>query len=430
LPSLPPSPRPAAAPAAGVEAEIEITALGLGGDGIGHLEGRTVFVAYAAPGDRLRIRLEGEGEGGWRASILEHLADGADRAEAPCPHFADCGGCALQHLTPAVYRRWKQGLVVEALARRGIETLVAPLLALPPGGRRRAVLAAEALLAGVTLGFNAAGSSRIVDLSLCLLLTPKLQAFLAPLRRALASVLRRGERMDAMVSETESGIDLWLQLRHGINALGRRSLMDLAESEDLARISLGTDAELLVQRRMPRVFFGKIEVGLPPGAFLQPTTLGEAALVRAVTTLLKGRKRIADLYAGCGTFTFALAAGAKLQAVEGDGAAHEALTAAARGLGGRVVAERRDLAEAPLTAAELDRFDAVLLDPPRAGARAQAAAIAASRLDLAVYVSCDPRSFARDARLLIDGGFRLERLLPIDQFPWSAHLELVGVFRR
>ena len=167
-----------------------------------------------------------------------------------------------------------------------------------------------------------------------------------------------------------------------------------------------------LQRRTPRMFFGKVEVALPPGAFLQPSALGEAALVRAVTTLLKGRKRIADLYAGCGTFTFALAAGAKLHAVEGDAAAHEALAAAARGLGGRVVTERRDLAAVPLTAAELDRFDAVLLDPPRAGARTQAAAIAASRLDLAVYVSCDPRSFARDARLLIDGGFRLERLLP------------------
>jgi 23S rRNA (uracil1939-C5)-methyltransferase len=167
LPSLPPSTPHDATPGAGVEAEIEITALGLAGDGIGHLEGHTVFVPYAAPGDRLRIRLEGEGEGGWRARILERLADGADRAEAPCPHFADCGGCSLQHLTPAAYRRWKQGLVAEALSRRGVETVVAPLFVLPPGGRRRAVLAAEATADGVTLGFNAAGSSRIVDLSLC-----------------------------------------------------------------------------------------------------------------------------------------------------------------------------------------------------------------------------------------------------------------------
>jgi 23S rRNA (uracil1939-C5)-methyltransferase len=410
--------------------EIEITALGLAGDGIGRLDGRAVFVPYGAPGDRLLVRLEEDGEGGWRGRILERLQDGAVRAQPPCPHFADCGGCRLQHLTPAAYRAWKQGLVSEALARRGIETAIAPMLGLPPGGRRRALLAAEAGPAGATLGFNAAGSARIVDLTTCLLLTPRLQAFLAPLRRALASVLRRGEGADAMLTETESGIDLWLQLRRPLGPAARRSLIDLAESADLARISLGPEAELLVQRRPPRMLFAKTEVLLPPGAFLQPSALGEAALVRAVTAVLKGRKRIADLYAGCGTFTFALAAGAKVQAVEGDAAAHGALAAAARGLGGRVTAERRDLARSPLTAAELGRFDALLLDPPRAGAKAQAEAIAASRVDLAAYVSCDPRSFARDARILIDGGFRLERVLPIDQFPWSAHLELVAVFRR
>jgi 23S rRNA (uracil1939-C5)-methyltransferase len=415
------------------EAEIEITALGLAGDGIGRLGGRTVFVPYGAPGDRLRVSLEEDGEGGWRGRILERLQDGVARAQPPCPHFADCGGCSLQHLAPAAYRGWKQGLVTEALARRGIETAVAPMLVLPPAGRRRAVLAAEAGPAGVTLGFNAAGSARIVDLTTCLLLTPRLQAFLAPLRRALTPVLRRGEAADAMVTETESGIDLWLQLRRPPGPAGRRTLIDLAQSADLARVSLGPAAELLVQRRPPRMLFGRTEVLLPPGAFLQPSALGEAALVRAVTAVLKGQRRIADLYAGCGTFTFALAAalaGAKIQAVEGDAAAHGALAVAARGLGGRVTTERRDLARSPLTAAELDRFDALLLDPPRAGAKAQAEAIAAARLDLAAYVSCDPRSFARDARILIDGGFRLQRVLPIDQFPWSAHLELVAVFRR
>ncbi|HKF60331.1 MAG TPA: TRAM domain-containing protein [Dongiaceae bacterium] len=412
------------------EAEIEITALGLAGDGIGHLEGRAVFVPYAAPGDRLLVRLEDDGEGGWRGRILRRLQEGTERVQPPCPHFADCGGCSLQHLAPAAYRRWKQGLVEEALSRRGVETAIAPLLVLPPGGRRRAVLAAEVGPDGITLGFNAAGSSRVVDLTTCLLLTPKLQAFLAPLRRALIPVLKRRERADAMVTETDSGIDLWLQQRGSPGEAGRRSLIDLAEAQDLARISVGHDAELLLQRRLPGMLFGKTQVAIPPGAFLQPSALGQAALIRAVTAVLKGQKRIADLYAGCGTFTFALAETAKVHSAEGDPPAQEALAAAARGLGGRVTAERRDLARSPLTPAELDRFDALLLDPPRAGAKAQAAAIAASSLDLVAYVSCDPRSFARDARLLIDGGFRLERVLPIDQFPWSAHLELVGVFRR
>lgn len=424
MPSLsPPSPTP-------LEAEVEITGLGLAGDGVGHLDGRPVFVPYAAPGDRLRVQLEDDGEGGWRGRILDRLRDGTERVPPPCPHFADCGGCSLQHLSAAAYRGWKQDLVTEALTRRGIETAVAPLLALPPGGRRRAVLAAEKTGAGAILGFNAAGSGRIVDLSLCLLLTPRLQSFLAPLRRALAGVLWRGERADVMVTETESGIDLWLQLRRSAGEAGRRILIDLAEAEDLARISLGPTAELLLQRRPPRMLFGATEVLLPPGAFLQPSALGEAALTRAVTTVLKGRKRIADLYAGCGTFTFALAAGAKIHSVEGDEAAQGALAAAARGLGGRVTTERRDLARSPLTAVELHRFDTLLVDPPRAGAKAQAEAVAASGLDLVAYVSCDPKSFARDAKILIEGGFRLERVLPVDQFPWSSHLELVGVFRR
>ena len=340
MPSLPPSTRPAAAPGAGTEAEIEITALGLAGDGIGHLEGHTVFVPYAAPGDRLRIRLEGEGEGGWRARILERLADGADRAEAPCPHFADCGGC-----TPA------------ASDARGLSPLEAGA-----GGARRSPAGASKRwwrlcsscrpAAGdgrfwlprrrpmaSTLGFNAAGSSRIVDLSLCLLLTPKLQAFLAPLRRALAPVLRRGERADAMVTETESGIDLWLQLRHGTGAAGRRSLMDLAEAEDLARISLGTDAELLAAApHAPDVLRRRSRWPCRPAPSCSRAPLGEAALVRAVTTLLKGRKRIADLYAGCGTFTFALAAGRRsFMRSKAMRPPMTALAAAARGLGGRVV---------------------------------------------------------------------------------------------
>ena len=413
-----------------IEAEIEIADLGLAGDGIGRHDAQSVFVAYAAPGDRLRIRLDRVVEGGWRASILDRLRDGPDRVAAPCPHFADCGGCSLQHIAAEAYRRWKRHLVEAALARRGIEAEIAPLLAIPARTRRRAMLAAEAVGGGIHLGFNAAGSTRIVDLTTCLLLTPRLQALLAPLRRSLAAVLRLDERADVMLTETGTGIDLWLQLRRASNEAGRRALFQLSEAEDLARVSLGRDGEPLVQRRMPSCLFGKVEVALPPGAFLQPTALGEAALLRAASAVLKGRKRIADLYAGCGTFTFALAADAKIHGVEGDVDAHGALTTGARSLGGRVTTERRDLARSPLTPAELGRFDAVLLDPPRAGAKAQAATMPASRLDLVVYVSCDPWSFARDARLLVEGGFRLEHVLPIDQFPWSAHLELLGVFRR
>ncbi len=414
----------------GAEAEIEITGLGLAGDAIGTLEGHSVFVPHAAPGDRLRVRLERAVEGGWRGRILALLCEGPGRVAAPCPHFADCGGCSLQHLAEPAHRRWKQALVAQALARRGLAAPVARLICIPAGFRRRASLAAEAGSTGIRLGFNAAASARVVDLSTCLLLTPRLRALLGPLRAALRPVLRPGERADALVTDTDSGIDLWLQIGQGPSDAGRRSLIALAEAQDLARVSVGPGAEPLLLRRPPRVRFGTVGVDLPPGAFLQPSAPGEAVLVRAVTAAMRGRRRVADLFAGCGTFTFALAAAATLHAVEGDAAAHEALVAAARHIPGRVTAERRDLARLPLDPGELSAFDAVLLDPPRAGAKAQAKAIAGSRLDLAVYVSCEPRSFARDARLLIDGGWRLERVLPVDQFPWAAHVELVGVFRR
>jgi len=414
------------------EAEIEIDAIGGRGDGIGRLGGKLVFVPYAAPGDRLRIRLEGEREGGLLGRIVARLADGPGRTTPPCRHFADCGGCALQHLEPSAYRAWKQALLREALSRRGIEAPAASLVAVPPASRRRAVLAAEREGARIRLGFNAAASRRIVDLAVCPVLQPVLAGLLAPLRAALAEVLAPRERADLALTATDSGVDLWLQSRRDLSLAARQALIGLAERYDLARISLGPDAEPLILRRPPRILLGGAPVALPPGGFLQATVEGEAALTGAVLAALAGRGRVADLFAGCGTFSLPLAAQrhARVHAVEGDGPALAALAAAARGLDGRITTERRDLARAPLAAAEFDRFEAVVFDPPRVGAREQALEIGRSRLDLAVAISCNPSSFARDARILLDAGFRLESLLPVDQFLWSPHLELVASFRR
>lgn len=416
------------------EIDLEIAALGSHGDGVGYIGGQAgdgaVFVPFSAPGDHLRVTIVGERDGGQLGRIVLRLKDGAGRAPPPCRHFGTCGGCALQHVKPETYVAWKQALVGQALARRGIEAEILPLRILPRATRRRAVFAAARRGERLTLGFNASGSASIVDLQVCLILDPKLVALLPPLRQALLAVLGPREKADIAVLTMDSGIDVWIQGRHSPDLVAREALTMLASEQDLARISAGPDAEPVILRRQPRAVFGKVAVALPPGAFLQPTAAGEALLTEAVSTTLAGRARIADLYAGCGTFTFPLAASAKVHAVEGDGPALSALAAAARSLGGRVSAERRDLARAPLTAAELRRFDAVVFDPPRAGAKEQAAEIARSNLDLALGVSCHPGSFARDARILIDGGFRLERVLPVDQFPWSPHLELVGVFRR
>ena len=410
--------------------EVEITALGNRGDGVGHANGTTLFVPYAALGDRLKVEVLGEREGGYSARILERLVDGPDRAPPPCIHFGDCGGCAVQHLNQGANLAWKQGLLREALDRRSIDAEISPMIAIPPGTRRRAVFVAERRGSNVILGFNAMGSKRVVDLSICRILLPALVALLTPLRAALASVLRAGETADVSVTMSDSGIDLWLQDKRPLALEQRQTLVALAERLDLARLSAGANAEPVALRRPPRMMFSGTSVNLPPDAFLQPSAGGEAALVKLVGDALAGRKRIADLYAGCGTFTFALAPGRRVHAVEGHAGSLAALAAGARASGGRITSERRDLAREPLGAIELNKFDAVVSDPPRAGAKEQAQQIARSRLDCIVGVSCNPTSFARDARTLLDAGFQLKQVTPVDQFPWSAHLELVGVFSR
>ncbi len=410
--------------------EVEITALGHRGDGIGRAGGTTLFVPYAAPGDRLKVQIVGEREGGYSARILERLVDGPDRTSPPCIHFGECGGCAVQHLKRETYLAWKQGLLREALERRGIEAAIAPIITIPPGTRRRAVFVAERHGSNVTLGFNAMGSSRVVDLSICYILLPQLVALLAPLRSALASVLRAGETADVSVTMSDSGIDLWLRNNGPLALEQRQTLIALAERLDLARVCAGRDAEPVALRRQPRMMFNGTPVNLPPDAFLQPSAGGEATLIKLAGDALVRRKRIADLYAGSGTFTFALASGRRVHAVEGHAASLTALAAAAKGADGRITSERRDLAREPLGAIELNKFDAVVFDPPRAGAKEQSQQIARSKLDLVVGVSCNPTSFARDARILLDAGFRLPQVTPVDQFPWSAHLELVGVFNR
>ncbi len=361
---------------------------------------------------------------------MRRLADGPDRTAPPCAHFGDCGGCALQHLKQPAYLAWKRSLVGEALLRRGIETDIASMIVVPPGTRRRADFVAQRQAREVRLGFNAAASARIVDLSICHILLPDLVRLLPPLREALAQVLRPKESADVAATLSDSGIDLWLKTRGDLSLAGRQALVGLGERLNLARISAGRDADPVVIRRTPQAIFGGIAVALPPNAFLQPSAAGELALSAAVKAALAGKEKIADLYAGCGTFSFALAAQHKVHAVEANAPALAALSAAAKALGGRLTSERRDLAREPLGAGELKKFDAVLFDPPRAGAREQASEIARSPLATAVGVSCNPVTFARDARILIDGGFRLKRVLPVDQFPWSAHLELVGVFER
>ncbi len=435
----------------GRQVELVIEGLGARGDGFANLDGRPVFVPFTLAGDRVRLRLTGTRGGGYKAEVLELLEEGAGRVEPPCPHFGTCGGCALQQLSDAAYGEWKQGLVSQALAQRGLlEVPVAPLVRVAPGTRRRATLAATRASgrdgAKVILGFHGRESHRVVDLETCLVLTPGLTALLPALRAALVPLLAAREVAVLTLCETETGIDLLIVSAAAPNLAAREALAALAEAQDLARLSWAArptagaapEPEPVVLRRPPSLRFAEVAVAPPPGGFLQPTAAGEAALVERVLAYLpEGAETIAELYAGCGTFTFPMAklhgtGAVRVHAVERDAAALAALWAAARqaGLAGRITVTAQDLARAPVLAEDLEGGDCVVFDPPRAGAREQAAEIARSSVPAAVAVSCNPKTFARDARTLVDGGFALVEVAQVDQFPWTGHLELVAKFRR
>ncbi len=393
-----------------------VVRIGARGDGV-TADGR--FVALAAPGDRVAA------DGG--------ITPGPGHRTPPCRHFPDCGGCALQHVTDSAYADWAVARIASALFAAGVGVGAwQPVHLSPPRTRRRASLRAVKRGGQVVLGFNADASHRIVDIRECHVLLPALFALVAPLRALLGQAL--GDRQGAGVTLTASdtGIDVLLA------NVGARTLPEIerlaafANTHDLARLSVETEAgvETIAERRIPSISFGGVTVGLPPAAFLQATRDGEAALVAAVLATTAAAARVADLFTGLGTFALPLARVGKVLAVDAAGPAVFALQAAARGAGVPLLTEHRDLFRRPLTPPELDRFDAVVFDPPRAGAAAQVAEIARSKVPRVVAVSCNPSTFARDAALLTGGGYRLEALWPVGQFRWSTHVELVASFVR
>ncbi|HZH29091.1 MAG TPA: class I SAM-dependent RNA methyltransferase [Azospirillaceae bacterium] len=415
--------------------EVEVSAIGARGDGLAEHAGRRLYLPLTAPGDRVRARVGAARGDGFEAEVVETLAPAPGRAAPACAHFGACGGCALQHIEDAAYGAWKRDRVVEALARAGLDGVpVDRAVRTPAGDRRRAMLAARKAGGRVLLGFNERRSHRIVDVAACPVLLPALADCLAPLRRLLGTLLDDGQALDVAATLLDDGLDLVLTGPLDLDLAARERLAAFAEDADLARLSwrprAGAPAEPLVHRREGVVRFAGVSVVLPPGGFLQASRSGEAALQRLVLAGVGGAGRVADLFAGCGTFAIPLALGtATVHAVEGDMAASAALTGASTRLP-RLSVERRDLDRDPIPAKALGRFDAVVFDPPRAGAAAQATEMAGSGVPVVVGVSCNPATFARDARTLVDGGYVLERVTPVDQFLWSPHVELVGVFRR
>ncbi len=416
---------------------LDIREIGARGDGIAELDGRRYFVPFTLPGERVEAEPRDKRGEGIAADLVEVLAPSRHREAPPCAHFKVCGGCALQHWRRDAYTAWKVELIVRALAQRGVDApRFEPPLIGAPGERRRADFVLRRHGRRVVAGFHERASPEIVDVGTCVVARPGLNALLEPLRASIGSVLPDGGAADAMVNEIASGLDLLIRphRRLDLSLERREALVELAEGADLARLCWGdrASAEPVVVRRTPLVVFGEapgeVRIEPPPGAFLQATQRAEQAMRAIVGAWTGDVPKLADLFAGLGALS--LGRTSKLTLFESDRQAVAAVAAAARRLGGKVTAERRDLFRNPLTAAELGAFDAVVLDPPRAGAAAQSAELARAKVPRVVYGSCDPGSFARDARILQDGGYRLEKLLPVDQFLWSPHIELIALFAR
>lgn len=410
---------------------LTITRIGAQGDGIAETAAGPVFVPLTLPGETVR----GEVREG-RLEAAEILTPSPERIAPVSRHYGDCGGCSLQHWAAGPYLDWKREQVRLALAREGLETEIEPTVAVPAGARRRLALHARRGPDGrVLLGFKARKSWRLVEVTACPVADPRLVAAFPALARVAEAFLEHPKSAPTLhVTWTLTGLDVDVtgveRRSGGLSRDAQLRAIAAAAEAGLARLSLA--GETLVMDRQPKVAFGPAVVPLPPGGFLQAVPEAETAMVERAVFAVKGAKKIADLFCGAGTFTFPLATVAPVLAADASAAGIAALKAGiGTGPGMKpITAEARDLFRRPMAPYDLRGCDAIVLDPPRAGAVAQTEQLGGTKASVVVGVSCNPVSFARDARVLIDAGFRLERATPVDQFLWSAHVELVGIFRR
>jgi 23S rRNA (uracil1939-C5)-methyltransferase len=403
--------------------EVSIVALDAQGHGVA-ADG--AVVPFALPGERALVKREGK-----HAELVETLDASPDRAAPICPWFGRCGGCAAQHMSAALYHAWKRGLVTEALEREGVRAEVADLIDAHGLGRRRATFHAR-FPPGTPdeVGFMRARSHAIIAIDACPLFSPGMAGAIQAARTLSGDLRGLMKPLDIGVTATLDGLDVDLR---GSGPLDRGEAQKLARTADtLDLVRLSNHGEVVVERRAPRVRFGDALAKLPPGGFLQATEAGEAWLAAFAERALANAKTVADLFCGAGAFALRLARAHEVFAADSDPAAIAALARAAATTPGlrTLEPETRDLFRRPLRPEELVAFDAALIDPPRAGALEQTRALAASALPLVVSVSCNAATFARDARILIDGGFRMESVTPLDQFRFSAHVEIAAVFRR
>jgi 23S rRNA (uracil1939-C5)-methyltransferase len=403
---------------------LVIERIGHRGDGVADGPGGPIYVPGTLPGERVEVEsVPGQPD---RRHLLAIEKASGQRIAPICPHFGVCGGCAMQHWQTEAYRAWKRGLVMEALRQAGVETPVGDLIDAHGDGRRRVVFHARKMHDTLGVGFSAARAHQIIAIDRCPILAKNLDGALKA-AWAIAELLAAiGKPLDIRVTATDEGLDVDVRGSGPLTPQLTAALARVAAQQNLARLT--RHGELIAQACAPTLRMGAATVLLPPAAFLQATAAGEAALARLVLDSCAGAKSVADLFAGVGPFALRLAAQTRIAALDEDEAALAALKRAAASTAGLkpVTVERRDLFKNPLVVAELNRFDAVVFDPPRQGAQAQSRELGASCVPLIVAVSCNPGTFARDMRLLIDGGYRLTSVTPVDQFRYSAHVEIVA----
>ncbi|MER8676316.1 class I SAM-dependent RNA methyltransferase [Mesorhizobium sp. M0615] len=400
-----------------------IKRLGSQGDGVAETETGELFIPFTLPGEIVTAARERD-----RAMLMAVLETSPLRIDPACRHFTECGGCAVQHLQADAYQQWKRDKVVHAL--KGIAGDIGALVPCAPHTRRRVVLAARRADTGMLLGFHRHLSPEIIPIEECPISLPEIVAALDRLRSVADLVCATTKSFRMAVTVTGSGLDVAVYESGKLGENQRRVASNFIMANGFARLSI--DDEIVIEPKKPVVMFGTVAVAIPPGAFLQATQAAEQAMADLVGGHLKRARKVADLFAGCGSFALRLAAKSEVHAVEGDAAALSALDRGSRFATGlkRVTGERRDLFRRPLTFKELNVFDGVVFDPPRAGAEDQSKQIARSDVPFVAAVSCNPVTLARDLRILIDGGYILKSVTPIDQFLWSPHVEAVALLEK
>jgi 23S rRNA (uracil1939-C5)-methyltransferase len=406
--------------------EHVIETLGSRGDGIARGDDGPIYIPFTLPGERVRANVDGE-----RGELVEVLERSEDRCEPVCKHFGTCGGCSLQHLNSGAYLEWKREQVRQAFLSRGLDVPVEPVIPVKTRTRRRAVLAARRTRKEVLLGFSRRLTHQIVDMQECPVLRPRIVEALPDLREMLRVLLTRKGEARITILDSVNGLDICIEGVRDVS--GPDLLMQMSEFSarfELARLTI--NGETLATRFPPALEFGGVTSIPAPGAFAQATSEAERVLIGKVLAACESASHIADLFSGSGTFTLPLARHSEVLAVELDEDAVQAIVQAVRLAQGvkPVSTLHRDLFREPLSVKELEDFDAVVFDPPRAGARAQVEELAHSTVKRIIAVSCNPATMARDIRTLIDGGYRLIHVSPVDQFLFSEHVEVVAALER